>query len=65
MASICDIGTNTGGALRYALNRVSSSRMGSREDAKEVVIVLTDGKSQDDVAVPAMKLRNKGVLVKF
>ncbi|CAK8679859.1 unnamed protein product [Clavelina lepadiformis] len=56
-------GTNTGGALRYALNRVFSSRMGSREDAKEVVIVLTDGKSQDDVAVPAMKLRNKGVLI--
>lgn len=58
-------GTRTGLGLDYLirahLNAVSGSRAG--EGVAQVVVVLTDGRSQDDVAEPSRVLRLAGVEV--
>lgn len=53
--------TNTGQALTFALeNGFQGSRGGN---IPKVVIVVTDGQSQDDVAEPAQRLRDSHVLL--
>lgn len=53
--------TNTGSALEFALdNGFQGSRGGT---VPKVVIVITDGQSQDDVAEPAQRLRDAHVMV--
>ena len=57
------IGTNTGKALTYAGEVMLSMGRGRRKGAQAVIIVVTDGKSLDDVTIPAQKLRSKGIKV--
>ena len=38
---------------------------GDREKVKNVVIIITDGKSQDDVQEPSRILRETGALVRY
>ncbi|KAA0718317.1 Collagen alpha-6(VI) chain [Triplophysa tibetana] len=57
--------TNTGAALRFAKDKVFTKARGSRKDqgVQQVAIVITDGKSTDDVASTAAALRRSGVTV--
>lgn len=57
-------GTNTGNALTYAKDVILTFNRGRRRGAKPVVIVVTDGKSQDDVVLPAERLRRSGIEVR-
>ena len=50
-------GTYTGKALRMAREKIYTES-GDREDKPNVVIVITDGKANDDVEGPANQLRN-------
>lgn len=53
--------TNTGKALEFALeNGFQGARSGS---VPKVVILLTDGQSQDEVAEAAQRLRDSQVLI--
>ncbi|KAL0985323.1 hypothetical protein UPYG_G00155470 [Umbra pygmaea] len=58
-------GTNTGEALDFARNEMFIKNQGSRKDegVQQVAIVITDGKSQDNVTSPATALRRAGVTV--
>ena len=51
-------GTRTGAALRLARGRLFARR---RSNRKRVLIVLTDGRSQDGVSRPSSALRRQGV----
>lgn len=56
-------GTRTGLGLEFLLRTHLTAASGSRaaDGAAQVVVVLTDGRSQDDVAEPAQVLRMAGV----
>uniref|UniRef100_A0A8C1JE39 Collagen, type VI, alpha 4a n=1 Tax=Cyprinus carpio TaxID=7962 RepID=A0A8C1JE39_CYPCA len=58
-------GTATGAALNFAKGHLFTKRRGSRKafGVKQVAVVITDGKSQDEVAAPAAELRRLGVTV--
>lgn len=58
-------GTNTGAALNFTREKVFIKKRGSRKDAgvQQVAVVITDGKSQDEVSTPAAELRRAGVTV--
>jgi len=56
-------GTRTGQAIQYALDAHLSADYGNRPDIDDFVIVITDGKSQDDVIVPSNALRNSPAMV--
>ncbi|KAI9521245.1 hypothetical protein NQZ68_007559 [Dissostichus eleginoides] len=58
-------GTNTGEALKFALEKVFIKQKGSRKDSgvQQVAVVITDGESQDRVSTPAAELRRAGVTV--
>ena len=53
-------GTNTGKALDEAKALFDS---GARKGVANIALVITDGKSQDDIAGPSQKLRDSGVIV--
>ncbi|XP_062848369.1 collagen alpha-6(VI) chain [Trichomycterus rosablanca] len=53
---------STGLALQYAINYFDSSE-GARLGAKKVLIVITNGMSNDDVAQPSKALRDKGITI--
>ncbi|KAA0718319.1 Collagen alpha-4(VI) chain [Triplophysa tibetana] len=57
--------TNTGAALSFAKDKVFTKARGSRKDqgVQQVAIVITDGKSTDDVNSTAAALRRSGVTV--
>jgi len=38
-------------------------RRGNREAATDIVLLITDGKSQDNVVLPAKRVRDAGALV--
>jgi len=59
------IGTHTGKALTYAGEVMLSMSRGRRRGAQAVVIVVTDGKSLDDVTKPSQLLRSKGIQVEI
>ncbi|XP_075561939.1 LOW QUALITY PROTEIN: collagen alpha-6(VI) chain [Pelecanus crispus] len=54
--------TLTGEALKFMLKYFQASS-GSRHAVKKVLILITDGESQDEVKVPATVLRDKGILI--
>lgn len=58
-------GTNTGVALNFTYERVFINQKGSRKDrgVQQVAVVITDGKSQDNVSIAAANLRRAGVTV--
>uniref|UniRef100_A0A7N8X8M8 Collagen, type XIV, alpha 1a n=1 Tax=Mastacembelus armatus TaxID=205130 RepID=A0A7N8X8M8_9TELE len=53
--------TLTGLALTYILENCFKPESGSRAGVPKIGILITDGKSQDDVIPPAESLRNAGV----
>ncbi|CAJ1087213.1 LOW QUALITY PROTEIN: collagen alpha-1(XII) chain-like [Xyrichtys novacula] len=53
--------TMTGLALRYILQNNFKPEVGLREDARKIGVLLTDGKSQDDVILPSQSLRDAGI----
>lgn len=58
-------GTKTGAALNFTKNHVFIKERGSRREkgVQQVAVVITDGKSQDDVSKAAAGLRRDGVTV--
>lgn len=58
-------GTNTGAALNFTHERVFIKERGSRKErgVQQVAVVITDGKSQDNVSIAAANLRRAGVTV--
>nr|XP_018667880.1 sushi, von Willebrand factor type A, EGF and pentraxin domain-containing protein 1-like isoform X2 [Ciona intestinalis] len=55
--------TNTGKALAFSLYTALSPANGARPYVNKVALVLTDGRSQDEVGNPARELRQAGVKV--
>ncbi|XP_043089042.1 collagen alpha-1(XIV) chain isoform X3 [Puntigrus tetrazona] len=53
--------TLTGLALTYILENSFKAESGSRPDVPKIGILITDGKSQDDVLLPAQRLRDAGI----
>lgn len=50
-------------ALTFVLENSFKAQSGSRADVPKVAILITDGKSQDDVVPPAQTLRDAGIRV--
>uniref|UniRef100_S4RPX8 VWFA domain-containing protein n=1 Tax=Petromyzon marinus TaxID=7757 RepID=S4RPX8_PETMA len=57
--------TKTGLGIEFLMQNHLTDAAGSRkaQNVPQVVIIITDGKSQDDVAGPAVKMRNMGASV--
>ncbi|KAJ8270953.1 hypothetical protein GJAV_G00121110 [Gymnothorax javanicus] len=55
--------TKTGGALKHIDERVFTSGNGMRRNVPKVLVVVTDGRSQDDVKKNAAKLQYSGYSV--
>lgn len=53
-------GTRTGAALSYAYSRLLAT---SRKGRSKIAIVMTDGRSQDNVRGPANLMRRRGVKI--
>lgn len=56
-------GTNTGQALEHALDDLLAVKNGNRPDVPDLVLVITDGVSDDDITLPAKKMRDSGATV--
>ncbi|MEE6520356.1 hypothetical protein FKM82_018199, partial [Ascaphus truei] len=54
--------TRTGAGLRYTADNFFGPTT-IRSDVPKVAILITDGKSQDDVDQPSLKLKNQGIKV--
>lgn len=57
--------TNTGKALEYLETHYFTKEAGSRDGQKvpQIALVITDGSSNDDVIVPARRLKKQGVKI--
>lgn len=53
-------GTNTGDALRYMQSLFKNA---ARDNVPQFLLVVTDGKSQDQVAKAAEELRQQGIVI--
>nr|XP_046228238.1 collagen alpha-1(XII) chain isoform X2 [Scatophagus argus] len=53
--------TRTGDALNYLLTNTFTEAAGARKGFPTVLVIITDGKSEDSVASYAKQLRNRGV----
>jgi len=56
-------GTKTNAALEYAVNEGLIQDKGDRPDVPNFILVLTDGRSTDDVSVGAPLLQQKGFII--
>ncbi|XP_072249472.1 collagen alpha-6(VI) chain-like [Leuresthes tenuis] len=56
-------GTKTGQGLDFMLNHHFVAAAGSRHKVPQIAVVITDGKSQDEVKSNAEKLKKKGIIV--
>lgn len=56
-------GTKTGAALNFVHDKKLTTIAGRRPGVPAVVLVVTDGKSYDDVTSPAFKLQKKGTVI--
>ncbi|KAK2845177.1 hypothetical protein Q5P01_011836 [Channa striata] len=58
-------GTETGKAIDFLLQTYFTEEAGSRANLRvpQIAVIITDGESTDDVAAPAQRLRQHGVLV--
>ncbi|XP_054869683.1 collagen alpha-6(VI) chain isoform X2 [Amphiprion ocellaris] len=58
-------GTETGEAIDFLLNQYFTEDAGSRINQRvpQIAVVITDGDSTDDVVAPAVRLRQRGVIV--
>lgn len=58
-------GTNTAAAIQLALKTMFNKESGAREEAKNVIIVFTDGESfsESETKVSAQKAREMGIFV--
>ncbi|XP_053292785.1 vitrin isoform X6 [Pleuronectes platessa] len=52
-------GTSTGAAITYAAEQLFSK---SKPNKRKIMIVITDGRSYDDVRVPALAVQRQGVI---
>ncbi|CAO2604285.1 Vit [Lemmus lemmus] len=52
-------GTSTGAAIQYALEQLFKK---SKANKRKIMILITDGRSYDDVRIPAMAAYRKGVI---
>ncbi|XP_039546585.1 vitrin isoform X2 [Pimephales promelas] len=52
-------GTSTGAAITYAADQLFSK---SKPNKRKIMIVITDGRSYDDVRAPALAVHRKGVI---
>lgn len=52
-------GTSTGAAINYALEQLFKK---SKPNKRKLMILITDGRSYDDVRIPAMVAHHKGVI---
>ncbi|KAK3562956.1 hypothetical protein QTP86_011711 [Hemibagrus guttatus] len=55
--------TKTGAALKHVVEKVFASDSGMRRNVPKVLVVVTDGRSQDDVKKSAAKLQQSGFSV--
>ncbi|XP_041420606.1 collagen alpha-1(XII) chain isoform X2 [Xenopus laevis] len=53
--------TLTGMALNFILKNNFNAEAGMRTKSKKIGVVITDGKSQDDIVVPSKNLRDQGI----
>uniref|UniRef100_A0A1I7XG33 VWFA domain-containing protein n=1 Tax=Heterorhabditis bacteriophora TaxID=37862 RepID=A0A1I7XG33_HETBA len=53
--------TRTGEAIRYAVKEFQNKKHGARKDAKKVIVVFTDGYSQEDPSPAADAARADGI----
>ncbi|XP_027896679.1 collagen alpha-1(XII) chain isoform X5 [Xiphophorus couchianus] len=53
--------TMTGMALRYILQTNFQPSVGMRPDARKIGVLITDGKSQDEIIVNSQTLRDSGI----
>jgi len=53
-------GTKTGKAINHVTDVILAPGNGNRPDVRDVVVIITDGNAQDNVAAPAMRLRATG-----
>lgn len=53
----------SGDAIDYLIKNTFTESAGARVGFPKVAIIITDGKSQDEVEIPARELRNIGVEV--
>lgn len=53
----------SGDAIDYLIKNTFTESAGARVGFPKVAIIITDGKSQDEVEVPARELRSIGVEV--
>uniref|UniRef100_A0A3Q2XKM7 Collagen, type XIV, alpha 1b n=1 Tax=Hippocampus comes TaxID=109280 RepID=A0A3Q2XKM7_HIPCM len=53
--------TMTGMALSYILQNNFKANVGMREEARKIGILITDGKSQDEIVINSQNLRDSGI----
>ncbi|KAM9355371.1 collagen alpha-1(XII) chain [Pholidichthys leucotaenia] len=53
--------TMTGMALNFILQNNFNTRVGMRADARKIGVLVTDGKSQDEIIVNSQNLRDSGI----
>uniref|UniRef100_A0A3Q3JN84 Collagen, type XII, alpha 1b n=1 Tax=Monopterus albus TaxID=43700 RepID=A0A3Q3JN84_MONAL len=53
--------TMTGLALSYILENNFKRRMGMRDDSRKIGVLITDGKSQDEIVLNSQSLKDSGI----